>query len=125
MVSVKTVGDDTMTDEKKNPIDLLNKIRGDIERLALEHGEALLPLQESIDGLEESINTMRKELDDLTEKAITKRDLDDAIEDEMHNLPLGDVIAAITEIQEHIARKENGAVGLMFTTVQHKSRRGY
>lgn len=114
-----------MTDEKKNPIDLLNKIRGDIERLALEHGEALLPLQESIDGLEESINTMRKELDDLTEKAITQADLDNAIEDSLGSIPLTEVIAAITEIQEHIARKENSAMAMMFTPIYHKSRRGY
>tara|TARA_R100000005_G_C4852893_1_gene118304 strand:+ start:138 stop:515 length:378 start_codon:yes stop_codon:yes gene_type:complete len=125
MVSVRTVGDDTMTDEKKDPIDLLNKIRGDIERLALEHGEALLPLQDSIQDLEGHIKDMKEEMHELEKKAITQTDLDNAIEDALGSMRLGDVIAAITEIQEHIARKENGAVGLMFTTVQHKSRRGY
>lgn len=114
-----------MTDEKKNPIDLLNKIRGDIERLAVEHDDALLPLQESINGLEESINTMRKQLDDLIEKATTQADLDNAIEDSLASMPLEDVIAAITEIQEHIARKENGARGMLFTPIYHKTRRGF
>lgn len=114
-----------MTDEKKDPIDLLNKIRGDIERLALEHGEALLPLQDSIQDLEGHIKDMKEEMHELEKKAITQTDLDNAIEDALGSMRLGDVIAAITEIQEHIARKENGAVGLMFTTVQHKSRRGY
>ena len=116
MVSVRTVGDDTMTDEKKDPIDLLNKIRGDIERLALEHGEALLPLQDSIQDLEGHIKDMKEEMHELEKKAITQTDLDNAIEDALGSMRLGDVIAAITE---------NGAVGLMFTTVQHKSRRGY
>ena len=100
----------------KEALDKLEAIRGDIERLAEEHGEALMPLEDKVKDLSDSIDTIAKDMEDLTKRVevigdnyLTASDLDST------GPTTHDLLKLINELQEHIARKEGGAVGLMFT----------
>lgn len=106
-----------MTDALKEALSKLDAIRGDIERLAEEHGEALMPLEEKVKDLSDSIDNMAKEMEDMgnridaIENTYITEDALEASGPSNHAL-----MSLIRELQEHIARNENGAVGLMFTT---------
>jgi len=106
-----------MTDALKEALSKLDDIRGDIERLAEEHGEALMPLEEKVKDLSDSIDTVAKDMEDLVKRLQVIEDTyitEDAFETtgpSNHTL-----MSLIRELQEHIARNENGAVGLMFNT---------
>jgi len=100
----------------KEALDKLDAIRGDIERLAEEHGEALMPLEEKVKDLSDSIDIMAKDMEDLTKRVqtiednyLTASDLDSS------GPSTRDLLKIINELQEHIARKEGGAVGMLFT----------
>jgi chromosome segregation ATPase len=101
----------------KEALDKLDAIRGDIERLVEEHGEALMPLEEKVKELSENITEIDTSIEDLERRVqviednyITGNDLDT-------NAPsTHDLLSLINELQEHIARNEGGAVGMMFTT---------
>jgi len=101
----------------KEALDKLDAIRGDIERLADEHGEALTPLEEKVKDLSDSIDTIAKDMEDLVKRveAIENTYItEDALDT---NAPsTHDLLSLINELQEHIARNEGGAVGMMFTT---------
>lgn len=105
-----------MTNGLKEALSKLDAIRGDIERLAEEHGEAMRPLEENVRGLSDSIDTIAKDMEDLVKRVgvvednyLTASDLDT-------NAPTTrDLLKLINELQEYIARKEGGPVGLMFT----------
>ena len=109
-----------MTDALKEALSKLDAIRGDIERLAEEHGEALMPLEDKVKDLSDSIDNMAKDMEECI--ALAKRV--EAIEDnyltaddlETNAPSTHDLLKIINELQEYIARKEGGAVGLMFTT---------
>ena len=100
----------------KEALDKLDAIRGDIERLADEHGEALTPLEEKVKDLSDSIDTIAKDMEDLVKRveAIENTYItEDALDT---NAPsTHDLLSLINELQEHIARNEGGAVGMMFT----------
>lgn len=106
-----------MNDTVKEALNKLDAIRGDIERLAEEHGEALMPLEEKVKDLSDSIDTMAKDMEDLTKRvdAIENTYItEDALETTSPSNQT--LMSLIRELQEHIARNENGAVGVMFTT---------
>ena len=106
-----------MNDTAKEALSKLGAIRGDIERLAEEHGEALMPLEEKVKDLSDSIDTMAKDMEELTKRVDTIEDNYLTASDLDSSAPSTyDLLKIINELQEHIARKEGGAVGLMFTT---------
>jgi len=101
----------------KEALDKLEAIRGDIERLAEEHGEALMPLEDKVKDLSDSIDTIAKDMEDLTKRVEVIEGDYACMADLDTNAPsTHDLLKLINELQEHIARKEGGAVGLMFTT---------
>ena len=105
-----------MNDTVKEALSKLDAIRGDIERLAEEHGEALMPLEEKVKDLSDSIDTMAKDMEDMTKRVETIEENYLTASDLDTNAPsTHDLLAIINELQEYIARKEGGAVGLMFT----------
>lgn len=106
-----------MNDTVKEALNKLDAIRGDIERLAEEHGEALMPLEEKVKDLSDSIDTMAKDMEDLTKRVQTIEDNYLTASDLDSSAPsTHDLLKIINELQDYIARKEGGAMGLMFTT---------
>ena len=101
----------------KEALDKLDAIRGDIERLAEEHGEALMPLEDKVKGLSDSIDTIAKDMEDLTKRVETiEGDYACMADLETEGPSTRDLLSLINELQEHIARNEGGAVAMMFTT---------
>jgi len=101
----------------KEALDKLDAIRGDIERLADEHGEALTPLEEKVKDLSDSIDEMAKSIEDLERRVDVIENTyitEDALD--TNGPSTHDLLSLINELQEHIARNEGGAVGMMFTT---------
>jgi predicted nucleic acid-binding Zn-ribbon protein len=101
----------------KEALDKLDAIRGDIERLAEEHGEALMPLEEKVKDLSDSIDTVAKDMEDLERRVQAIEDTYITVDALDTKAPsTHDLLSLINELQEHIARNEGGAVGMMFTT---------
>jgi len=75
-----------------------------------------MPLEEKVKDLSDSIDTVAKDMEDLVKRveAIENTYLtEDALDT---NAPsTRDLLLIINELQEHIARKEGGAPGVMFT----------
>ena len=100
----------------KEALDKLDAIRGDIERLAEEHGEALMPLEEKVKDLSDSIDTIATDIEDLERRvqAIENTYItEDALDTKGPSTH--DLLSLINELQEHIARNEGGAPAMMFT----------
>jgi len=105
-----------MTDALKEALSKLDDIRGDIERLAEEHDEALTPLEEKVKDLSDSIDTIAKDMEDLVKRVETIEDNYLTAGDLDSSAPsTHDLLSIINELQEYIARKEGGAPGMMFT----------
>ena len=100
----------------KEALDKLEAIRGDIERLAEEHGEALMPLEDKVKDLSDSIDTIAKDMEDLVKRVETIEDNYLTASELDSSAPsTHDLLSLINELQEHIARNEGGAVGMLFT----------